>query len=50
MIYQKMLQDGAKTPFDIWYEYDKSIYTEEPSFIKTLNYIKNTKLKNILDK
>ena len=37
----KMLDDGAKTAFDIWYEWDKSKYDNEPVFIKTLSYIKN---------
>lgn len=41
---QKMLQDGATTAFDIWYEYDKSIYTDEPTFSKILEYVKNTRL------
>lgn len=42
---QKMVQDGAMTAFDIWYEWDKSIYIDEPVFTKTLKYIKETKLK-----
>lgn len=42
---QKMIQDGATTAFDIWYEWDKSIYIDEPIFSKTLKYIKDTKLK-----
>lgn len=41
---QKMIQDGATTAFDIWYEWDKSIYTDALVFEKTLKYIRNTKL------
>ena len=40
-----MIEDGATTAFDIWYEWDKSIYSDEPIFTKTLNYVRNTKLK-----
>lgn len=42
---QKMIEDGATTAFDIWYEYDKSIYESEPVFTKVLEYIKCNKLK-----
>ena len=42
---QQMIQNGAKTAFDIWYEWDKDIYTNEPIFTKTLQYVKNNKLK-----
>ena len=38
---KKMLDDGAQTAFDIWYEWDKSKYDDEPAFSKTLRYIKN---------
>lgn len=41
---QKMIEDGATTAFDIWYEWDKSIYVASPIFTKTLRYIKDTKL------
>ena len=43
---QKMVQDGATTAFDIWYEWDKSIYTEEPVFTKVLKYVKDNNIKN----
>lgn len=43
---QKMIENGATTAFDIWHEWDKSIYDGEPVFQKTLAYIKknNTNL------
>jgi len=42
----KMLEDGAQTAFDIWYEWDKSKFDGEPVFTKTLAYLKqnNTNL------
>ena len=41
-----MIANGAQTAFDIWYEWDKSKFDDEPVFIKTLSYIKknNTNL------
>ena len=42
---QKMIQEGAITAFDIWYEWDKGIYTDEPVFTKTLQYVRDNKLK-----
>lgn len=38
---QKMIENGASTPFDIWFEYDKSKFENEPVFMKTLKYLKN---------
>lgn len=38
---QKILEDGAKNAFDIWYEYDKNIYEDDEIFTQILNYIKN---------
>ena len=42
----KMIEDGAQTAFDIWYEWDKSKFDGEPVFVKTLSYVKknNTNL------
>ena len=42
---QKMITDGATTAFDIWYDWDKSIYDESPIFAKILKYVRNTRLK-----
>lgn len=38
---QKMVQDGAKTAFDIWYEWDKSLYSDDENFSALLDYIRN---------
>ena len=32
---------SATTSFDIWYEYDKDVYTDAPVFKRTLDYIKD---------
>ena len=37
---QKMVQNGAKTAFDIWYEWDKSLYSDDETFSKILDYVK----------
>ena len=42
---QKMLQEGANTPFDIWYLYDKDIYKDSEEFKSMLEYIKENKLR-----
>lgn len=42
---QQMVRDGAETAFDIWYEWDKSIYNDEIVFSKTLQYVKDKKLR-----
>ena len=37
---QQMVQNGAKTAFDIWYEWDKSLYADDEKFSAILDYIK----------
>ena len=37
---QQMVQDGAKTAFDIWYEWDKAIYLDDETFSSILNCVK----------
>ena len=37
---QQMLQKGATTAFDIWYEWDKSLYADDERFSALLDYIK----------
>lgn len=41
---QKMVEDGAEEPFDIWYLYDKDKYDGEPTFSKILKYVKDNDL------
>lgn len=38
---QKMVEDGAETAFDIWYEWDKPIYEDNPMFQRLLKYTKD---------
>lgn len=44
---QKMLQEGANTPFDIWYLYDKDIYKDSEEFKSMLEYIKDHNLRKV---
>ena len=37
---QQMVQNGANTAFDIWYEWDKSLYADDERFSNLLDYIK----------
>ena len=37
---QQMVQNGAKTAFDIWYEWDKPLYADDENFSNLLDYIK----------
>lgn len=37
---QQMVQNGAKTAFDIWYEWDKSLYADDEKFSALLDYVK----------
>jgi putative hydrolase of HD superfamily len=38
---QQMLKDGAKTAFDIWYNWDKPLYQDDERFSMLLDYVKN---------
>ena len=37
---QQMVKDGAKSAFDIWYEWDKSLYFDDETFANILDYVK----------
>ena len=37
---QQMVDNGAKTAFDIWYEYDKKLYEDDETFAQMLEYVK----------
>lgn len=41
---KQMLNEGANTPFDIWYLYDKDIYKDSESFKRTLEYVKDNNI------
>ena len=38
---QQMVKDGAKSAFDIWYEWDKSLYFDDETFADILDYVKS---------
>jgi putative hydrolase of HD superfamily len=38
---QKMVEEGAETAFDIWYEWDKPIYEDSPMFQRLLKHTKD---------
>ena len=41
----EIIQNGAQTAFDVWYEWDKNIYNNAEEFKKVLKYVKENKLK-----
>lgn len=45
---QQMLNDGAKDAFDIWYEWDKSIYEDDTQFPEFINMLKIARANNLL--
>lgn len=44
---KQMLKDGAKTAFDIWYEWDKNIYNKDKDFPEFMNILKIAKANNL---
>jgi putative hydrolase of HD superfamily len=44
---QQLMKDGAKTAFDIWYEWDKAIYAEDEKFSKLLEYLSKINTQEI---
>lgn len=45
---QQMVKGGAKDAFDIWYEWDKTIYTGDNQFPEFTNILKIAKANNLL--
>ena len=37
---KEMIENGAETAFDVWYEWDKQKFKDETIFEKTLSYVK----------
>ena len=37
---KKIVEDGAQTAFDVWYEWDKDKFKDSPVFQKVLEYVK----------
>lgn len=45
---QQMVKDGAKDAFDIWYEWDKTIYIGDDQFPEFLNILKIARANDLL--
>lgn len=45
---QQMVKDGARDAFDIWYEYDKTIYANDNQFPEFSNILKIARANNLL--
>lgn len=45
---KQMIKNGAKTAFDIWYEWDKDIYQDNKTFPEFAHLLKMTKDNNLL--
>lgn len=45
---QQMVKDGAQTAFDIWYEWDKSLYYDDEDFARLLDYVKTINTQELL--
>ena len=45
---QQMVKDGAKDAFDIWYEWDKTIYAGDNQFPEFANILKIARANNLL--
>ncbi len=46
---QQIIRDGAKSTFDIWYEYDKHLYDDDEKFAKILDYVKDIDTQNVIN-
>lgn len=46
---QRMLEEGASTAFDIWYEWDKSIYEGDKDFPEFSDMLKIVKMCNLMN-
>ena len=46
-IAQQIVANGAKTAFDIWYEWDKDIYADDEFFAQMLDFAKNHNTQEI---
>ena len=45
---QQMVKDGAKDAFDIWYEWDKTIYADDNQFPEFTNILKIARANDLL--
>lgn len=45
---QQMVKDGAQTAFDIWYEWDKSLYGDDEDFARLLDCVRTINTQELL--
>ena len=45
---QQMVKDGAQTTFDIWYEWDKSLYYDDEDFARLLDYVRTINTQELV--
>ena len=45
---QSMLENGAQTAFDIWYEWDRPLYEDDERFAAILEFVRKVNTQNIL--
>jgi len=45
---QQMVKNGAQTAFDIWYEWDKSLYYDDEDFARLLDYVRTINTQELL--
>lgn len=46
---QQMVKDGAKSVFNIWYEWDKTLYCDDETFANILDYLKEINTQKIFN-
>ena len=44
---RQIVENGAKTAFDVWYEWDKHIYDEDETFALMLEFVKSHNTQEI---
>lgn len=44
---KRLIEDGASTPFDIWYGYDISLFEGDENFISAMNYLKDNDVSKL---
>ena len=40
-----MVSGGAQTAFDVWYEWDKTLYADDEPFLKLLDYLRTVDIQ-----
>ena len=45
---KNILDSGVDNAFDVWYNFDKRIFLDEPVFLELLEYVKNNNLNELI--